>query len=112
MNVELDDRIARATSRVGYVGRNFNRAAKPRAGSDFQVIERELRIAEAIAKRIKRCALNIPVARFEIGRGLRILREIVIVVERFLSAAARPAYRQVPRGIGVAGQHSSDSVAA
>src|SRR6516165_386099 len=105
MYVQLHHRISVTLTRVRYLRRDLDRSTDVRRGCHGEMVEAERRVAQAVAERIQRSALDVPVTGLEIGCRLGKLGEVVVVVDRHLPGGARPAYRQVTRGIGVAEQN-------
>ena len=86
VNIKLNDGVPGFFAGIGHFCRNSDFASNACLRRDLQMIEGERRITQAVAEGIERCAENVPVARLEIGRGFRTLGEVMVVIERKLSA--------------------------
>src|SRR5580693_2178812 len=81
VDVKLDHSVASATAGVGDIDRSIDRFSDACGWSYFQIVDGKRGVTQAVSERIQRCAGKVPVARLEVGRGLRILREVVVVVK-------------------------------
>src|SRR5947209_14311121 len=69
-----------------------------------QISELKRRVAQPVSERIERLAREIPVARSEGRVALWRVRQVVVVVERFLPYRLWPAHGELAAGIDVAEQ--------
>ena len=92
MDVQLSHHVPRHSAGVLHVDDNLAAVARSDASlRESQIRERKGRVAEPIPERIQRFAADVPVPRREARIAFRIVREVVIVVQRFLPGCAGPA---------------------
>src|SRR5438477_9298589 len=101
MDVKLRHFITRTAASIFNIDSNLDRFADFDLGLlELQIRERELRITEAVAERIKRRRHFVPVTRLEAGLRIGLMREVMCVIDGNLSFAARPGDWQFAARIG------------
>src|ERR1700723_293915 len=111
MKIQLHDRIACYLARIFHVDQGFSAPIRPNLSRvEPQVTVGEGRIAQPISKRIERKARKIPVARCEPRDIFRLMGQIMVIVEWFLTCGARPAERQLSSWIDIAEKNIGNGI--
>src|SRR5687768_17686873 len=113
MDIKLGHLFACSPSAILNVDQHFYALAHLRLCLPHtQVRVSKSRVTQAVAKRVERRTGNVPVARGEVLRSLRLLREVMRVVDGNLPRTAWPRYRQLAAGRCVAVKQISNCVPA
>src|SRR5258708_31606562 len=113
MNVNLGNSIACNLACARHIHRNLRAGARRECTPAHpQITEFESGVAQPVTKRVNRLGGEIPIMRRKARRAFGIVREIVVVVDRFLTRGARAAHRKLSTGIDIAKQYVRHGVPA
>src|SRR5271157_5511262 len=103
MNVDLRNRISTCLACIGNFDRNLSSVSRLDLRlAQVQLAKTKIGVAQSVTEGKKRFAREIPVAGRKTSTILGLMRQIVVIVNRFLSRGSRPTHGQLAAGVHIA----------